>query len=63
MKKLFTVKLMQQPPLLAKVLPKATDDDERIQRLTKLTARLVRRWMLDQKALGPLQQGAKTDEP
>lgn len=62
MKKLFTVKLMQQPPLLAKVLPKATDDDdERIQRLTKLTARLVGK-MLDQKALGPLQQGAKTDE-
>ena len=61
MKKLFTVKLMQQPPLLAKVLPKATDD-ERIQRLTKLTARLIGK-MLDQKALGPLQQGAKTDEP
>lgn len=60
MKKLFTVKLMQKPPLIAQVLPKATND-ERIQRLTKLTARLVAK-MLDEKVLGPLQQGAKTDE-
>lgn len=59
MKKLFTVKLMQKQTLLAQILPKASD--ERIQRLTKLIARLVGK-MLDEKVLDPLQQGAKTNE-
>jgi hypothetical protein len=59
MKKLFTVKLMQKPTLLAQILPKASD--ERIQSLTKLTARLVGK-MLDEKVLPPQQPGAKTNE-
>jgi hypothetical protein len=60
MKKLNRGNLMPQPALPPNILP--AKSDERIQRLTKLTARLVEK-ILDQQMQQSNQQGASTDEP